>query len=143
VRIVKNLPPRWFATPEQLASACRRELFATVDLNQQIIRRARAQGTPIPDLYDSGVCFTREPWAGKFEEFADIWTVLRRGWADCDDLCAYRCAQYRDRGGRWKQTGIKIYWRLPKRGQPMTIYHAQVRLPNGDIEDPSRQLPGG
>lgn len=116
-----------------------------VDTNVRLFKACEAAGAPLPDLYESGVFFIKEPWAGLFEEFADAETVIERGWADCDDLCAYRCGQYRARGGIWLQTGIKIYWRFLRRpgGRQLTMHHAQVRLPNGKIEDPSRRLPGG
>lgn len=143
MRILSYIPDRLAQDPKSIARECRRKLFEVVDTNVQLMKMAAAAGEPLPDLYESGIWFLREPWAGKFEEFADAETVLERGWCDCDDAAAYRCAQYRLRGGPWLRTGIKIYWRLPKPGQRMTIYHAQVRLPDGSIEDPSRLLPGG
>lgn len=141
--IVKNIPKILTRSPRDVARACRVELFATVQNNVEIIRKRAALGNPVPSIYDAGIFFCREPWAGKFEEFANISDIEARGWADCDDACGWVCGQYWARGGKWLRTGIKIYWRLPKDEQPMTIYHAQVRLPDGTIEDPSRRLPGG
>lgn len=153
--ILKQIPKLLMGTPQDVARACRAELFATVETNVEIIRKSAAQGRPIPSIYDAGVFFCREPWAGKFEEFANIATVIERGWCDCDDACAYVCACYWAWGTSgipgsriWpeserRKTGIKIYWRPKTKDQPMTIYHAQVRLPDRAIEDPSRRLPGG
>lgn len=141
--IVKQIPPLLMRDPMDVARACRAELFATVQTNVEIIRKCAQLGRPIPSIYDAGIFFCREPWAGKFEEFANILQVIERGWTDCDDACAWVCAAYWARGGEWLKTGIKIYWRPKTKGQAMTIYHAQVRLPDGKIEDPSRRLPGG
>lgn len=143
MRILTSIPPRFQRNPREVAAHCRASLFSVVESNVKAIHDAKRKGRPIPDLYESGIVFLREPWAGQFEEFAPIDVMLARGWGDCDDCAAYRCAEYWARGGPWLKTGIKIYWRLPKPGVRMTIFHAQVRLPNGKIEDPSRRLPGG
>lgn len=153
--IIKQIPRLLMRDPTDVARACRAELFATVQTNVEIIRKSAALGRPIPSIYDAGVFFCREPWAGKFEEFANICQIIERGWADCDDACGWVCASYWAQGSNglagarvWPEperlkAGIKIYWRPKTEDQPMTIYHAQVRLPDGTIEDPSRRLPGG
>jgi hypothetical protein len=121
--------------------------------NRLEMRSARKKGKPYPPLYKSGIVYCREPWSGRIEEFADCRTVLRRGWGDCDDLCAYRLAELLEAGERaarpcarhvsaephCKQcvpgADIRIYWRGP--GKPM---HVEVRRASGAIEDPSRFL---
>lgn len=147
MRILTSIPNAILSEPKDVAAACRRLLFQTVETNEEIIRRAALAGHPIPQIYDCGVWFCREPWAGRVEEFANILEVIERGWCDCDDACAWVCAQrrmeQRARRGPWERVGIKIYWRLPTEGRDMTIHHAQVRLHDGKIEDPSRKLPGG
>lgn len=53
----------------------------------------------IPLLYTTEIRYQSEPWAGQgLEEFADPWTVLERGWGDCDDLVIYRGAELLVRG---------------------------------------------
>lgn len=145
MRILTYIPEELSLTPEQVASECRRKLFDVVGTNVRLMKAAAAAGRPYPDLYESGIWFIREPWAGRFEEFATADRMIERGWADCDDCVAYRCAQYQCRGGSWLKTGIKIYWRFLRdgKGRRLTMHHAQVRLPDGTIEDPSRRLPGG
>jgi hypothetical protein len=94
-----------------------------------------------PLLYSSGVRYQREPNAFRYEEFADIPTVLKRGWGDCDDLVAWRVAEIQHREKR--PADPLIYWRLHERpnGSPLTIWHVQVRRQDtGEVEDPSRLL---
>lgn len=94
-----------------------------------------------PWLYRSRVRYAREPNAGKYEEFADIQRVLRRGWGDCDDLAAWRCAEIIVRERR--PAAPLIYWREYRRAgrAPLTIWHVQVRrLDTQEVEDPSRLL---
>lgn len=108
-------------------------LRGVVASNQVTIREMRRKGRTIPPLYESGVVYRREPpW--KHEEFADILTVLRRGWGDCDDLCAYRVAELRE-SGEDPKADIRIYWR-PR----SNVMHVEVRRGDGRIEDPSRFL---
>lgn len=130
-------------TPIELAAQCRSKLFDVVRSNVDLIKARQRMGRPLPSIYESGVWFTREPWTGLFEEFADITTCLERGWLDCDDACAWRCAELWAQGGAGRKAGIKIYWRKSLDGDGIRIFHAQVRLPDGRIEDPSRRLPGG
>ena len=82
-----------------------------------------------PRLYESGVVYLREPRG--WEIWQDIPTALKTGVADCEDLSAWRSAEYRRRGvdawpllyGRWSPGG----WQ----------YHVIVALPDGTYEDPS------
>lgn len=130
-----------------VAYAARGFLRAVVAVNRWYLR----QNPNIPDLYQAGVVFRREPWAGVVDEFADIPTILERGWGDCDDLVSYRVAWLKERAygfdqrGREPDAGIKIYWRKPRRsaafnGKRGRLFHAQVRRQNGEVEDPSRLL---
>lgn len=131
--------------PRVLASLARGFLRGVVASNLVTMREARRRGKPIPPLYESGVEYERERGPG--EEFADVLTVLRRGWGDCDDLVAWRIAELLIEGHR---AGARIYWRGKK---PPFKMHAQVRhaplckcsfchgrYPEGRIEDPSRFL---
>ncbi len=83
-------------------------LRGVVASNRVAIREAKRKGKPLPRLYESGVEYEREPWAKGLEEFADIVTMLRRGWGDCDDLCAARVAELLEDG---EQADVRIYWR--------------------------------
>lgn len=85
-----------------------------------------------PHLYDTNIIYNAEKGT---ETWQDIATTLRRGFGDCEDLAAYRCAELRAAGIAAKPY---IRWRVsgPKKSQ----YHAVVKLPDGRIEDPSAAL---
>ena len=99
-------------------------LSGVVASNRVTLRDARRRGVPIPSLYESGVRYDREPWAGLFEEFADITTVLDRGWGDCDDLCAWRVAELNEQG---EPAHCRIYWRPKNKETGQLMLHVQVR----------------
>lgn len=83
-------------------------LRGVVASNRVALRSAKRRGKPLPRLYESGVEYEREPWPKGVEEFADIVTILRRGWGDCDDLCAARVAELLEDG---EHADCRIYWR--------------------------------
>ena len=96
-----------------------------------------------PDLYTlrdgvyvptGGVRYHVEP-AG-MEEWTDIPTTRCRGWGDCEDLSCWLAAQYRVRLGI--RANPHFTWR--KIAPRTTLYHIQVKLPDGQIVDPSRIL---
>jgi hypothetical protein len=102
-----------------------------------------------PELYDSGVVYHEEPEGA--EDWQDIPTSLRLGWADCEDLACWRAAELRVR------YGIPAVADFTKDvlSDGRTLYHIVVRLPDGITlpdgsktfsvgakgftEDPSRQ----
>lgn len=83
-------------------------LRGVVACNRVILRSAKRKGRPFPRLYASGVEYEPEPWPKGVEEFADIETVLDRGWGDCDDLCAARVAELQEEG---EPADCRVYWR--------------------------------
>lgn len=149
--------------PKFVAQIARLHLNAVVLQNRAILRRA---GGAIPKLYESGVRFRNEPWAGKFEfegepvqgieEFCTLSVVLQRGWGDCAQLCAWRVSELVEeaisKGVPPRKAafmfGLRIYWRISGVGTPKErrFFHVQVRHPKapgqrfGRIEDPSRLL---
>jgi hypothetical protein len=140
--------------PSELAALAEGFLRGVITGNRLFLRKRRLRGKPVPPLYRSGVRYEPEPWDG-IEEFADIRTVLGRGWGDCDDLVAWRCAELQEKG---INATVRIYWRLRKSGgRQVYKMHAQLRHPRGcrcrtcravapevrargRIEDPSRYL---
>jgi hypothetical protein len=129
--------------------------------NANLIRARR-----VPPLYTSGVRY-RKPYTAEHggQEILDCVETLREGEGTCGDLSAWRAAELRVFGDarigvspcqRAKSGGcahgfiriaasgeticacpnVKIYWRPECRG----VLHAEVRLPNGNAEDPSRFL---
>ena len=137
MKIVTEIPPECFVTPRVSALLARDYVRALARANEVYLRVC----PNTPGLYSSGVKYQREPNAGQYEEFAAIPTVLNRGWGDCDDLVAWRVAEYRQVLKR--PADVMIYWR-PK----TNVFHLQVRYwPSadarrsghpGDVEDPSR-----
>jgi len=91
-------------------------------------------------LYDSDVVY--QPEFGT-EEWQDIPTTLERGFGDCEDLAAYRCAELRNEGVKAMPY---IKWRLVNGSYR---FHALLKWPDtivngrkvkGRVEDPSRRL---
>jgi hypothetical protein len=94
---------------------------------------------PLPLLYTiphERLKYQAEPWSGSgVEEFADPWTVYRRGWGDCDDLVIYRAAELLVRG-------YPVH-ALIRHETANDKYHTQVRREfDGLIEDPSLERLG-
>jgi hypothetical protein len=86
-----------------------------------------------PDLRDSGVRYQEEPLGQ--EDWQDAPTSMRLGIADCEDLAAWRAAELRVRYGI--NARPCFLWRRNPTGS--FLYHIQVKLPDGRVEDPSRQ----
>lgn len=88
---------------------------------------------PVPPLYEAGIKYRLEPNSGEgWEEWADPWSVARRGWGDCDDLVMYRVAELLQGG---EDASINVIW-------DGTRYHVRVRRADGSVEDPSHLLGG-
>jgi len=87
-----------------------------------------------PLLYQSGVRYEEEP-VGQ-EDWQDAPTTLRMGFGDCEDLACWRAAELRVRYGidAWPTFTYKV------RNNGAYLYHITVRHPDGQSEDPSRQL---
>lgn len=85
---------------------------------------------PLPSLYDSGIRYQPEPWAGGgTEEWADPYEVAERGWGDCDDLVIYRVAELIAAG---ENATVQTMWKTGTKR-----HHVRVRRANGSVEDPS------
>jgi len=82
---------------------------------------------PLPELYKSGVRYSREPGTEAWLSATDVLSHKR---ADCEDLACYRAAELRVRGER--ATAIPIRWAHG--------WHIVVRRANGELEDPSVEL---
>jgi len=111
-----------------LALAIREVLRALAASDAILIRSGAAPR--LKPLYSSGVCFRPEPNEGRFEEWADPWTVAARGWGDCDDLVRYRVAELLAAGER---ASVQCMWV----GRRM---HVRVRRASMRIEDPALML---
>jgi hypothetical protein len=152
--------------PKVLAELALQAAELVIRSNVIAMQEAARAGRPLPELYDSGVVYEREPKDG-FEEFADYETVLERGWGDCDDLVCAKAAELRCKG---IPATVRIYWRffrrtgfenlccervpdsvIEKNGGLMprgvfAVMHVELRhppskeYPEGRIEDPSRHL---
>lgn len=106
----------------------------------------KCQGNKIPNIYEAGVIYQREP-PGQ-ELFNGIRQVIRDRGGDCDDLAAWRVAELRVRGSADYPNGEPAQFMLRKfvrPGKPL-LYHVLVKRaptkahPKGWIEDPSKIL---
>jgi len=97
---------------------------ALVRANQEELKAHKQ----IPLIYESGVVYKQEP-AGH-EDWADIPTILKARWGDCEDLGGWLCAELREVWGipcrpflRFRKTGGNYH------------YHALLILPNRYVWD--------
>lgn len=86
-----------------------------------------------PLLYRSGVFYLNENKG--IENWRDVEMVLAYGNGDCEDLAAFRAAELVVR------EGIQARPRVTFEETPQDIlFHVDVLMPDGSIEDPSRIL---
>lgn len=88
-----------------------------------------------PSLYQSGVRYVPE---NRSENWLMIPYLLKTKAGDCEDLAAWRTAEY------WRQ-GIRAVPDIRARNigtkqRPIWRAHAFVRLPDGRLDDPSLRL---
>lgn len=89
------------------------------------------RGHPLPLLANTQVRFRHEPNAGTgIEDWADPWTVLQRGWGDCDDLVLYRLCELRLAG---QPATVSVIWQG-------NGFHVGVRRADGSVDDPALYL---
>ena len=94
------------------------------------VSRVQMASHDFPLLYESGIRYQREP-AGR-ENWQTAAETLARGFADCEDLAAYRLAELHRQGE--EQATIDV-----KQVNP-DLMHIRVRRADGTLEDPSRIL---
>ena len=105
----------------------------------------------LPTVYQAGIPYRAEKPRIKGqpipEEWNDIETCLRQGWADCEDLACWLVADLltgRDPRFRGRRIPARtdFSWRpvIGPGGRPLSLYHIFVRLPGGRKEDPSARL---
>ncbi len=86
-----------------------------------------------PLLYDSGVYYRRRvPKCQVDDDWADAGVCLTLKYADCEDAAAWRCAELRIRGIH----AVPYVTRQDQRNGGW-LYHIRVKLPSGEVEDPS------
>ncbi len=84
-------------------------------------------------IYKSGVRYRQEK---DTEAWLDIPHIIEARFGDCEDLASWRVAELRSQG-----VPAKAYLRWYSRpSDSITLYHVLVRLPDGDLEDPSKIL---
>lgn len=121
--VVARLPAR----DRALAASMRRVLLALAEGYAAHVR----EGHPLPPLRTTRIRFSPEPSAGiGIEDWADPWTVLKRGYGDCDDLVLYRLTELLALGER---ATVSVIWQG-------SGFHVRVRRANGALEDPSLYL---
>lgn len=105
-------------------------------INQGEIRQQKAEGKPLPLLYDSGIYYLREP-PGE-ENWQDVYRNFDLGNGDCEDLACHRIAELRE---VFKIPAAPfITFRLVEGSYR---FHAILRAQTANgwrFEDPSRKL---
>jgi len=110
---------------------------ALVNIDQLWIRTHR---NSTPPLYKANVRYEREFGT---ELWCDIPTIMEKGYGDCEDLAAWRCAEIREAGG--KSSPYVTYKKVEGRFH----YHAIIKRAGVNpatgkfgkfLEDPSRRL---
>lgn len=125
-----RLSSRELDRPRAYAALIRAILTQLVALN--VVARKRGD---VPELYQSGVRFRREPRG--VETFRDAPNVFRVGHGDCAHLAAWRVADLRLRGER---AALAVRARWTKRAPRRRVFHVMVRRQSGALEDPSAIL---
>jgi hypothetical protein len=98
----------------------------------------------IPPLYKAGVRYHDDShldcWKGtcriQEDDWQDIKVCLAKKYADCEDLACWRCAEL------WIQGVNALPFPVLQNGgkDEAQLWHIQVLLPDGTIEDPSVHL---
>lgn len=109
-------------------------LDALTSINRDWLRRH----PETPSLYTSGCRYINDR-KGE-ENWYDIPNAIERRGGDCKVLAAWRCAELQVRG---EAAMCTVFYR--NLGPDSRLYHVQVLMPDGRIEDPSARLgmPGG
>lgn len=111
------------------SEAVLRLLLEALTLSDEIWLRTHPSA---PGIYASGVRYKREP--DGVEIWQSIPALLSSRFGDCEDLACWRTAELRIRGIAAQPA---FYFR--RIGETL-LYHIVVRLPDGQIEDPSAKL---
>ena len=106
-----------------------RHLWLLVDEDVDYLRSN--PGAPL--LYESGVRYQEEPPGA--EDWQNVPITLELGWGDCEDLACWRVAELIVRG-----IAASPFVTRQELEDGRSLYHVMVRLPDGRVEDPSRQL---
>lgn len=102
-------------------------------LNCWYFRTAAERGVDVPNIYQSGVVYRREPRGREWwESAADALGVATERSGDCEDLAAYRAAYARVFEG--DHAVVRVV------RTPRGSFHAIVEHEDGVLEDPSREL---
>lgn len=135
MRIEVTIPSE-VLTPDLRILYARNVLHCVVDLNRALIRLG-----VVPRLYDTGTVYAPEQDG---EEFADAYTVYKRGWGDCDDLACWLLAELLEDwecGGRKGREPRLVVQAYPRRTRdPNGLVHVLVSDSRGIDLDPSREL---
>lgn len=95
--------------------------------------------SPLPALYSSGVFYRAEDKRNQAEEWVDPYTVLKRGFGDCDDLVIWRLAEILNAANYdGNRENLPAWPAVARKG---TEYHVMIRhKADNSLEDPSLKL---
>lgn len=117
--------------------ASMRLLDALVDINVDYL----LSHPTTPLLYQSGVTYQEQSYDVGQEDWHEIPAAILAGKTDCKVLAAWRAAELRVRGIDARPHLLRAGKSVHNRLHGIEYgYHVVVRLPNGQLEDPSRVL---
>lgn len=102
-------------------------------LDIEMLKHAEARGVELPPIYESGIVYRREPIGREWWESArDLLHVAKDRSGDCEDVCAFRCAELRYYDNEDASPRVIV--------NPTGSFHVVVERADGSIEDVSRIL---
>lgn len=95
---------------------------------------------PLKPFYEYNIRYKPEPTNAKAEEWVDPYTVVKRGFGDCDDLVIFRLAQILIDSGYDLDDLYAILPAWPKVAEEIGTgrYHVFIGFPDGSSEDPAK-----
>lgn len=91
---------------------------------------------PLKNFYSYKIRYQPEPANQRFEDWADPWTVIERGWGDCDDMVLWRLAEILV-ASKWQEGDPLPAWPLVAQKIGTENYHVLLRHRSGKTEDPA------
>jgi hypothetical protein len=99
-------------------------------LNIELFNISHEKGVDLPDLYESGIVYRREPEGREWwENASDLLNVVKDRSGDCEDLSCYRAAWLRYFTGELAHAVV-----VPT---DHGSFHCVVERADGSLEDPS------
>lgn len=95
---------------------------------------------PLKPFYEYNIRYRPEPLSAEAEEWVDPYTVVKRGYGDCDDLVIFRLGQILIEYNYDFDDMYAILPAWPKVADDIDSgnYHVFIGFPDGNYEDPAK-----